>query len=117
MGGLPYPEKLEVKLMSNLHRSALGAILRFGAGGALAVLSSAGPAPAAAAIAASTPITVGNAGMLEVPFAAANAAAVTLASAPGAWGGARTGSEPTLSDRVVDYRLQATLDPVKHTVD
>ncbi|MGH8032598.1 MAG: M1 family metallopeptidase, partial [Luteimonas sp.] len=34
-----------------------------------------------------------------------------------AWGGPRSGSEPTLSDRVVDYRIDATLDPVKHTVD
>ncbi|MGB9107286.1 MAG: M1 family metallopeptidase, partial [Telluria sp.] len=37
-------------------------------------------------------------------------------SAPNAWGGARTGLEPTLSDRVVHYDIDATLDPVKHTV-
>ncbi len=36
------------------------------------------------------------------------------ASAPDAWGGPRTGTEPTLSDRVVNYQISASLDPVKH---
>jgi hypothetical protein len=53
----------------------------------------------------------------EIPFASADAAATTVASAPGAWGGARTGKEATLSDRVVNYEISATLDPVKHTVE
>jgi hypothetical protein len=53
----------------------------------------------------------------DIPLAAAKAAAVTTPSAPNAWGGARTGSEPTLSDRVVNYEIEATLDPVKHTVE
>src|SRR5580692_331776 len=53
---------------------------------------------------------------LEIPFASPNAAGVTVESAPSAWGGARSGSEPTLSDRVVDYKIHATLDPVAHTV-
>ncbi|KFN44864.1 M1 family metallopeptidase [Arenimonas oryziterrae] len=53
----------------------------------------------------------------DIPFASPHAAAVTEASAPQAWGGPRTGSEPTLSDRVVDYDIHATLDPVKHTID
>lgn len=52
-----------------------------------------------------------------IPFAGAHAAAVTQPSAPDAWGGPRTGKEPTLSDRVVNYEIRATLDPVKHTVD
>src|SRR5690606_7196688 len=52
-----------------------------------------------------------------IALAAANAAAVTVPSAPDAWGGPRTGLEATLSDRVVEYRIQATLDPVKHTID
>ena len=52
-----------------------------------------------------------------IALAAPHAAAVTVPSAPGAWGGARTGLEPTLSDRVVHYQIEATLDPVKHTVD
>ena len=52
----------------------------------------------------------------DIPFAAADAAAVRTPSAPDAWGGPRTGAEPTLSDRVVKYRIHATLDPEKHTV-
>jgi len=51
-----------------------------------------------------------------IPFASPQAAAVDVPSAPNAWGGARTSSEATLSDRVVAYRIQATLDPIKHTV-
>ena len=53
----------------------------------------------------------------EIPFASPTAAGVRVPSATGAWGGARTGSEATLSDRVVDYKIHASLDPVKHTVD
>jgi hypothetical protein len=52
----------------------------------------------------------------DIPFASPDAGAVTTPSAPTAWGGPRTGSEATLSDRVVDYRISATLDPKKHTV-
>ena len=33
-----------------------------------------------------------------------------------AWGGARTGNEATLSDRVVAYSIDAELDPVRHTI-
>jgi len=51
-----------------------------------------------------------------IALARADAAAVTTPSAPTAWGGPRSGRESTLSDRVVDYRINATLDPVKHTV-
>lgn len=53
----------------------------------------------------------------DVALAPPKAAAVTQPSAPGAWGGIRTGREATLSDRVVDYRIEATLDPVRHTID
>jgi Peptidase family M1 domain len=53
----------------------------------------------------------------DIPLAPANAAAVKTPSAPDAWGGARTGKESTLSDRVVTYQIEAQLDPVKHTVD
>ena len=52
----------------------------------------------------------------DIPFASPRAAAVTVPSAATAWGGPRTGAEETLSDRVVTYRIAATLDPVKHTV-
>ena len=51
-----------------------------------------------------------------IALAAPKAAAVSTPSAPGAWGGERTGAEATLSERVVDYTIAATLDPVKHTV-
>jgi len=57
------------------------------------------------------------AGCADIPFAAANASAVTTPSAPDAWGGPRKGDEATLSNRVVRYEIQATLDPVKHTID
>ena len=51
-----------------------------------------------------------------IPLAPASAAAVSVPSAPNAWGGARSGSEPTLSERVADYQIEATLDPFRHTV-
>lgn len=73
-------------------------------------------ADAAAQQPASAPVAANNS-CAAIPFAAANAAAVTVPSAPDAWGGARTGNEATLSDRVVRYDIQATLDPVKHTID
>jgi hypothetical protein len=59
---------------------------------------------------------VASASLDGIALAAPNASAVTVASSPNAWGGARTGLEPTLSDRVVHYDIDATLDPVKHTV-
>lgn len=52
----------------------------------------------------------------SIPFAPADAAAPTVPSAPGAWGGPRTGHEPTLSDRVVGYRIDAELDAARHAV-
>ncbi|WP_091876156.1 M1 family metallopeptidase [Massilia yuzhufengensis] len=51
-----------------------------------------------------------------IALAAPDAAAVTVPSAPGAWGGIRGGEHPTLSERVASYRIEATLDPVKHVV-
>lgn len=51
-----------------------------------------------------------------IPLAGANAGAVRTASATAAWGGARTGKEASLSDRVVRYAIAAELDPVKHTL-
>lgn len=52
-----------------------------------------------------------------IPMASPHAAFVTQPSAANAWGGPRTGAEATLADRVVNYDIQADLDPVKHTVD
>jgi hypothetical protein len=89
----------------------LGALALCGAIGMPGLLraqaeQAAAPAPATSTAPAPAPI----------PFAPANAAAVTVPSAPDAWGGPRTGNEPTLSDRVVDYRIDATLDAAKHAV-
>lgn len=64
--------------------------------------------PASAAIAAET--------AQEIPFAPAHDTIITTQSAPDAWGGERTGQEPTLSDRVVSYTIDANLDAVKHAV-
>jgi hypothetical protein len=77
-----------------------------------AVTARAGSAPAAAA--PSVPPATASAD--GIPFADAHAGAVRSASAPNAWGGARTGRESTLSDRVVDYRIEAKLDPDAHTI-
>ena len=51
-----------------------------------------------------------------IPLAGADAAAVAVPSAPDAWGGPRPADAATLSDRVVKYSIDATLDPDKHTV-
>ena len=63
------------------------------------------------------PSQAASASLDRIALAAPNAAAVTTPSAPNAWGGPRTGNEATLSDRVVDYDIDVTLDPVKHTLD
>ncbi len=60
---------------------------------------------------------VNTASLDGIALAAPDAAAVRVPSAPSAWGGARTGKEATLSDRVVNYDIDVTLDPVKHTLD
>src|SRR3546814_9310544 len=52
----------------------------------------------------------------EIALAAANAAAVREPSSADAWGGARSGDEATLSDRVVSYVIQTSLDPDAHTM-
>ncbi|HEY0197377.1 MAG TPA: M1 family metallopeptidase [Rhodanobacter sp.] len=55
-------------------------------------------------------------GTAPIPLASAVAAAPTAPSMPNAWGGQRTGSEPTLSDRVVSYSIDAELDAPRHAV-
>ena len=88
--------------------------------GALALCSAAampGLLHAQARAAAPAPATsVATPAPAPIPFAPAHAAAPRVPSAPDAWGGPRTGNEPTLSDRVVDYRIDATLDAAKHAV-
>ncbi|MGA8890686.1 MAG: M1 family metallopeptidase [Anaeromyxobacteraceae bacterium] len=51
-----------------------------------------------------------------IEIAGADAGAVRVPSAAGAWGGPRTGREATLSDRVADYDIRAVLDPVRHEI-
>jgi hypothetical protein len=51
-----------------------------------------------------------------IPLIDPKSAAVTVPSAPNAWGGQRTGTEATLSDRVVNYEIDASLDPKTHTI-
>lgn len=72
-------------------------------------------APGDGAAPASAPVAPADSD--DIPLAGWDAGAVRVASAPAAWGGERTGSEPTLADRVADYQLRAVVDPVKHTVE
>jgi hypothetical protein len=51
-----------------------------------------------------------------IALAAPDAAAVTVPSSLEAWGGIRAGDQAALSDRVVGYRISATLDPDQHVV-
>lgn len=55
--------------------------------------------------------------LADIPFAAADAANFQIPSAPDAWGGPRGDNAATLSDQVVSYTIEASLDPVRHTVD
>ena len=74
-------------------------------------------APTAAATAAAPSATPVNGSLDGIPMASPHAAFVRQPSSPDAWGGARTGKDATLSDRVVNYDISASLDPVHHTVD
>lgn len=69
-----------------------------------------------------TPQAVQTGACSTIPFADANASAVTTPSAENAWGGPRSAAligagAATLSDRVVIYDISATLDPVRHAID
>lgn len=65
----------------------------------------------------SSPLAVANpTTCTDIPLAGKNAGMVTTPSADNAWGGIRPDGAATLSDRVVSYKIDATLDPVKHIV-
>ncbi|MFC5435674.1 M1 family metallopeptidase [Rhodanobacter umsongensis] len=86
---------------------------------ALSVAIGSGTATAQAvapAAATSAPASSSTAALADIPLAAADAAAPSVPSAAGAWGGERTGQEATLSDRVVSYQIDAELDAAKHAV-
>jgi hypothetical protein len=95
-------------------RGALAAVLAAGVwlGSAAAAAQATATVPAAAAAPASTSPSPDG-----IPLASPRAAATTDASSPDAWGGARSGKEATLADRVVAYDIAARLDPVAHTVE
>jgi hypothetical protein len=65
----------------------------------------------------SPPSVPAPSGTAPIPLASSVAAAPTTPSAPNAWGGQRTGSELTLSDRVVSYSIDAELDASRHSVN
>lgn len=56
-------------------------------------------------------------GCASIPLAGKNAGMVTTPSAATAWGGERSADAPTLSDRVVSYKVDATLDPATHVLN
>ncbi|MFK3738528.1 M1 family metallopeptidase [Massilia sp. TN1-12] len=98
-----------------LRAGAIGVLLAAGAVGVtIAANHLAAPATPSAASAAVPAAPAPSAD--GIALAAPDAAAVRVASSPDAWGGIRTGTEATLSDRVVHYDIDATLDPDKHTV-
>lgn len=81
--------------------------------------SSAAPARAAPSGSEAAPVPAAastSAAAADIPLARGDAAGVREPSAPNAWGGERSGTEPTLSDRVVSYRIDADLDAAKHAV-
>jgi hypothetical protein len=63
------------------------------------------------------PASASATAVAAIPLAPANAANFQVPSAPDAWGGPRGANPVTLSDQVVSYTIQASLDPTKHTVD
>ena len=104
-----------MRLRFNPKTAAAGVLLAAGlAAAAVTAAMLAGPGQAgAAAPAAPVPLAPSPDG---IALAAPDASAVRVPSSPQAWGGTRSGQEATLSDRVVHYEIDATLDPDKHTV-
>jgi hypothetical protein len=98
--------------------AALLPVLVLAAGGALTtdLLARSGATPSAPSAPAASPASPASVSADGIALAAPDAAAVSVPSSPNAWGGPRNGFEPTLSDRVVQYDIEATLDPVKHSV-
>jgi hypothetical protein len=75
------------------------------------------PAPASTAMAPASASSVLPADIPDIPLVSPHAANFQVPSAADAWGGPRVEHPATLSDQVVSYTIQASLDPAKHTVD
>jgi hypothetical protein len=71
---------------------------------------------ATASTPSSAPVSASPA-VADIPFVAPDAANFQVPSAADAWGGPRGDHPVTLSDQVVSYTIQASLDPATHTVD
>lgn len=74
-------------------------------------------APAAPTSAADPAVASTVAIVQAIPLASPHASNIRVPSAPDAWGGPRTKADATLSNRVVSYTIDATLDPVAHSLD
>lgn len=98
-----------------LRAGAAGVVLAAGVVGVTIAANHLG-APAAPSAAPATVPAAPAPSADGIALAAPDAAAVRVPSSTDAWGGMRTGTEATLSDRVVHYDIDATLDPDKHTV-
>jgi hypothetical protein len=81
------------------------------------VLACTALAHVAQAFAASAKPSAAPIAIQPIPLVGPDAAGVSTPSAPNAWGGARSDASPTLSDRVVEYKIDAKLDPEHHVVD
>lgn len=64
-----------------------------------------------------TPASASSTALADIPFVSADSANIQVASAADAWGGPRGDHPVTLSDQVVSYTIEASLDPARHTVD
>ncbi|HEY8585404.1 MAG TPA: M1 family metallopeptidase [Rhodanobacter sp.] len=63
------------------------------------------------------PASASSTALADIPFVSPNSANIQVPSAADAWGGPRGDHPATLSDQVVSYTIEASLDPAKHTVD
>jgi hypothetical protein len=91
--------------------------MRLGRASLVVGLLAAGIAAAAAVHEAAAPKQAPPSASLDgIALASAHAGAVATPSAADAWGGPRMDAAPTLSDRVVNYEIEATLDPARHAI-
>lgn len=79
------------------------------------------PASSTPVAAASAPATAASApagaASAAIPFVSPHAGNIRRSSSADAWGGPRHTGDETLSNRVANYNIEATLDPEAHTID